>query len=125
MNDAPFKFAYYHQHEIDPRKLVGYQTDLLTDLAIQYLEVHEREEPLFLVLSPEPPHFPLHAPASFKRFDIDKLKTRENFIDLPGRREQLATYYAMVGFDQDRNRKRPPRTQINRFSVAVFGESTG
>jgi arylsulfatase A-like enzyme len=95
-NDEPFNFSYYHQDEIDPRKHDGYQTDILTDLAIDYLETRERYQPLFLVLSPEPPHFPLEAPDSFQRFDPDTLETRENFVDLPGRREQLATYYAMV-----------------------------
>ena len=74
----------------------GYQTDFLTDLAVDYLQSYDREEPLFLVLSVEPPHFPLEAPDSFERFDPTALETPPSFADSPEMRAQLATYYAMV-----------------------------
>lgn len=96
INNAPFKGFYYHQDEANPRWMDGYQTDVLTDLAIEYLEAYDREQPLFLVLSVEPPHFPLEAPEAFERFDPDALETPPNFADSAEMRAQLATYYAMV-----------------------------
>ena len=96
VNNAPFKGFYYHENEANPRKMTGYQTDFLTDLAIDYLRSYDREEPLFLVLSVEPPHFPLEAPAEFERFDPAALETPPSFADSPEMRAQLATYYAMV-----------------------------
>ncbi len=96
INNAPFSGFYYHQHEADPRRMDGYQTDFLTDMTIRYLETYDREQPLFLVLSVEPPHFPLEAPEAFERFDPGALETPPSFADSPAMRRQLATYYAMV-----------------------------
>lgn len=96
VNNAPFHSIYYHEDEANPRAMEGYQTDYLTSLAIEYLESYDREEPLFLVLSVEPPHFPLEAPESFERFDPAALETPPSFADSKEMREQLATYYAMV-----------------------------
>ena len=76
--------------------LAGYQTDVLTDFALQTIAGHDRDEPLFMVLSVEAPHFPLEAPEEFKRFDPDTLQVRPNFEDTPEMREQLALYYAMI-----------------------------
>jgi arylsulfatase A-like enzyme len=96
VNNAPFTGFYYQGSETNPHWMTKYQTDELTDLAIQYLRDYDREEPLFLVLSVEPPHFPLEAPEEFKRFDAAGLQTRPNFSDTPEMRAQLATYYAMI-----------------------------
>lgn len=97
VNNAPFKGFYYHEHETDPRKLDGYQTDALTDLTLAYLEAYDRDEPLFLTLSVEPPHFPLEAPERNQRFDPDQLVVRENFGEKEqDLRRQLAIYYAMI-----------------------------
>ena len=74
----------------------GYQTDVLTDLAIEYIESYPGDQPLYLVLSVEPPHFPLEAPEEYERFDPNQLQTRGNFEDTPELRKRLATYYAMV-----------------------------
>lgn len=96
INNAPFAGFYYHEHETEPRKMDKYQTDYLTDLAIEYLNAYEQEQPLFLVLSVEPPHFPLEAPEAFERFDPSALVVPPSFADTPEMRQQLATYYAMV-----------------------------
>jgi arylsulfatase A-like enzyme len=96
INNAPFNGFYYHEHEINPRPLGKYQTDALTELALEYLDAYDRDEPLFLVLSVEPPHFPLEAPDEFKRFEPAELQTPPNFADSPRMREQLSVYYAMV-----------------------------
>ena len=96
VNNAPFEGFYYHQNEVNPRKINGYQTDVLTDMAIRYLNEYGHQKPLFLVLSVEPPHFPLGVPDQFMRFDPSELKTQPNFSDIPEMREKLATYYAMI-----------------------------
>ena len=101
-NNDQFKGRYYHQDEVTPRKLDGYQADVLTDMTLEYLENYQRDEPLFLVLSVEPPHFPLEVPDSYKRFDPASLEVRPNFHDTPEMREKLTTYYAMVE-NLDRN----------------------
>ncbi len=96
VNNAPFEGFYFHEHEANPRKLDGYQTDVLTDMAIDYIRNYQKDEPLFLVLSVEPPHFPLEAPGKFERWKPEDLETKPNFVDSPGMRKDLATYYAMV-----------------------------
>ena len=96
INNAPFEGFYYHEHEANPRKMDKYQTDFLTDLTIDYLNSYDKDEPLFLVLSVEPPHFPLEAPEEFERFNPDELEVPPSFGDSPEMRKMLATYYAMV-----------------------------
>ena len=95
-NDDYSNGTYYHQDGVEPIPLAGYQTDVLTDFALEYIADYTRDEPLFLVLSVEPPHFPLEAPETFKRFDPESLEVRPNFEDTPEMREQLALYYAMI-----------------------------
>ena len=103
----PFNSYYFKGSDTQPTRMEGYQTDALTNLAIEYIRNYDREEPLFLVLSVETPHFTLEAPEKFKRFDPARLQVRPNFgrpLDiLPSPvasdaklRESLATYYAMI-----------------------------
>lgn len=96
LNNKPFDGFYYHQHEVEPRHMRGFQTDWLTDLALDYLRAYEGEEPLFLVWSVEPPHDPLAAPERFQRFDPASLVVPPNFEDTPAFRRELALYYAMI-----------------------------
>ena len=96
MNNSHFKGFYFSQNEINPQKIQGFQTDILTDMAMDYLQNYDGATPLFLVLSVDPPHWPIAAPASFMRLDPKMLKTRPNFGDKKDLREQLAGYYAMV-----------------------------
>ena len=103
-----FASYYYHNDDINPTKVDGYETDGLTAVALDYLERYDRDEPLFLVLSVTPPHFPLIVPDKWKRFDPDKLEVRPNFNQLDpffvsedertdeDMRECLANYYAMI-----------------------------
>jgi len=120
VNNAPFDGFYYHNDETNPRRMTKYQTDELTDLAIEYLHNYVGEEPLFLVLSVEPPHFPLDAPKENQRFDPANLQTRANFTDTPKMREQLAMYYAMIeNLDQNIGRL---REKIE--ATPKFGENT-
>jgi arylsulfatase A-like enzyme len=94
--NAPFQTYLYRNHDLEPTRLEGYQTDVLTDLVIDYIRRYDRPEPLYLVLSIEPPHFPLEVPEKFRRFDSAKLVLRPNCDDTPERRQHIATYYAMI-----------------------------
>ena len=91
-----FNSSIYERDNPDPTPLEGYETDALTDKAIDYLRHYDGEQPLFLVLSVTPPHFPLTAPEKWERFDPDDLEVRANFHDSPEMRHNLATYYAMI-----------------------------
>ncbi len=54
---------YFADDETEPRRVEGYQTDGLFDLAIDYVERRRpSERPFFLVLSIEAPHPPFMAP---------------------------------------------------------------
>jgi arylsulfatase A-like enzyme len=117
IND-PFRTSIYEGDAVEPTSLEGYQTDVLTDRVIEYLRAYDRDEPLFLVLSVEPPHFPLEVPEQWQRFDPQALEVRPNFIERPeppggapvpnpweshrihdmsnDMRRHLAAYYAMI-----------------------------
>jgi arylsulfatase A-like enzyme len=91
-----FASYYYRGHDVNPTKAVGYETDAYTELVIDYLRAYDRNEPLVLVLSVTPPHFPLIVPEQWQRFDPDSLVVPPNFTDTPQMRQCLATYYAMI-----------------------------
>jgi len=91
-----FSSSIYENDNVDPTALEGYETDALTDRAMEYIREYDRDEPLFLVLSVTPPHFPLIVPEEWKRFDPAALQVRENFEDSPEMRQHLADYYAMI-----------------------------
>ena len=91
-----FATYYYKNREITPRPLEGYSSDALTDLVVEYLQNYDGEEPLFLVVSYNPPHFPFEVPEKWKRFNEYELDVRPNFSEKPIMRERLALYYAMI-----------------------------
>ena len=91
-----FDSYVYSSHAAEPTRLDGYETDALTDRAIAYLRDYDRDEPLFLVLSVTPPHFPFLVGDEWKRLDAAQLEVRPNFVDTPENRELLAIYYAMI-----------------------------
>ncbi len=88
-------------------RLNGYETDLLTDRMIDYLnEKGEARrqgscEPFFAVLSVQPPHDPYIAPPEFmERHNRAGVQFRENVPNLAHIRErageELSGYYAMI-----------------------------
>jgi len=78
-----FNSSIYENENRNPTPLEGYETDALTDMAMEYIRSYEKEEPLFMVLSVTPPHFPLIVPEEWKRFDPATLEVRENFEESP------------------------------------------
>lgn len=91
-----FEGIVYRNNDVNPTRVDGYIADGVTDLAIDYMNSYNRSEPLFMVLSLDPPHFPMTVPDRFRRHDPHALQVRPNFVDSPGVRQDLATYYAMI-----------------------------
>lgn len=87
-------------------RLPGFETDELTNLLINYINTHAKDEknkasPFFAVLSVQPPHDPYVAPEKWRaRFSAADIKLRPNVPDIPRVTEQarreLAGYYAMI-----------------------------
>lgn len=76
--NAPFDTCYFVDDDPEPKRLNGFQTDGLTDLAIEQIRTLSRGgSPFFLVLSVEPPHFPLDV----KQEDLDRVCLREELPD--------------------------------------------
>ena len=120
LNNKPFDGHYYQGRETTFRRFKGYQTDCLTDLAMDYLKNYKGDKPLFMVLSVEPPHEPLDAPERFKRFDPASLQVRPNFTDTPEHSSALALYYAMIeNLDWNIGRLRAALNALPAFSNMV------
>lgn len=89
----------------------GYQPDLQTDIALEFLDdAADAAEPFFLFLSLGPPHMPFRAPAAYREmYDVEELELRPNVPTGPDAfdnpyagpyhddpRETLAHYYGMI-----------------------------
>ncbi len=93
---ANYKTYFYNNHDLEPEPVDGYHTDVLTDRAIDYLRNYDQSKPLYLVLSIEPPHFPLEVSEQFRCLDPDTLILRPNCDDTSERRQHIVNYYAMI-----------------------------
>lgn len=69
----PFNTFYFEDADPTPKRIEGFQTDGLFDLAMSHLRTGwKRSQPFCCVLSVEPPHFPLDAPAE----DLERWRGR-------------------------------------------------
>lgn len=94
---AHFEPRYWINDETEPVTVDGWEPDVQTDVAIEYIREH-RDHPFFLTVSYGPPHNPYKAPERFvKQYEGRTLKERPN---VPPRNEkdkdQLLHYDAMV-----------------------------
>lgn len=108
LRNDPFDTYYYVDDDPTPRRIDGYQTDGLTDLAIEYLRAdRDPDRPFFCVLSVEPPHPPYEAPSAYEdRWEDRELEFHPNVdfdpdIDsqkaaTPSVIDDLRGYYAMI-----------------------------
>ena len=95
--------CYIHGHdgdeEVDLFKLPGYETDCLTDMAVERLKARSEDDaPFFMVVSVQPPHVPGLAPAEQRRYQAQQLTLRPN---VPASEEAdarigLSSYYAQI-----------------------------
>lgn len=109
-----FSVSAYRNLNTEPERFEGYETDVLTDEAIRYIQNYRGERPLFLVLSVTPPHFPMLVPIEWQRHEPSKLEVSQNFMTWKGvptaccqdgggtlineeeARKNLALYYDMI-----------------------------
>jgi arylsulfatase A-like enzyme len=107
LRNDPFGTVFFIDGEEVPRVDEGYQTDIMFDQALHYLDNRGFGKPFFLVVSVEPPHPPLIAPESYsKRWEGRDLTLPPNMVTDkkykmrgPGCKDildEMRTYYAMI-----------------------------
>lgn len=87
-------------------KLDGYETDVLTDMLINYIDDKKQssdnnQEPFFAVLSVQPPHNPYVAPGQYRQdHHVSNVALRDNVPSIKSIKDQakkeLAGYYAQI-----------------------------
>jgi arylsulfatase A-like enzyme len=94
---AHFEPEYWVNDETEAVTVDGWEPDVQTDVAIEYIRKHQND-PFFLMVSYGPPHNPYKAPERFvKQYEGRKLEDRPNVPPRPQKdQEQLLHYNAMV-----------------------------
>jgi arylsulfatase A-like enzyme len=103
----PYDTYYFLNDDPKPRKIEGYQTDRLFDLAIDHLRERSGDKPFAMVLSVEPPHPLFTAPPAYLDRWRDRDVTFRPNVDTGkdyntrgphsrGLVDDLRVYYAMV-----------------------------
>ena len=94
--------CYLHGHdgeeEIEHYRLPGYETNCLTDMAMERIIGRKDNRPFFMVVSVQPPHPPHLAPAEHRNYQGQQIEIRPN---VPGNCEKrarfaLSGYYAQI-----------------------------
>lgn len=95
--------TWVHGHEDDKEiehyRLPEYETDCLTDMALERIEARRNSDrPFFMVVSVQPPHWPQLAPAENRNYQAQQLTLRPN---VPATHEDwtrtnLSGYYAQI-----------------------------
>ena len=136
-NNSPWD-CWVHGHgpkgEIPLHRLDGFETDVLTDVLINFLERRAKEsEPFFGVLSVQPPHNPYAAPEEWmRRHNPARVQLRPNVPAVPRvvdrARRELAGYHAMIenlDWNLGRVRSALARLGIAQDTVIVFFSDHG
>ena len=94
---AHFKPEYWVNDDTEPVTVDGWEPDVQTDVAIEYIRTHQ-DHPFFLAVSYGPPHNPYKAPERFlKQYEGRLLEERPNVPPRPEKdKDQLLHYDAMV-----------------------------
>lgn len=100
LRNRPFDVVYFENDDPTPRQLDGFETDGLTDLAIEFLS-DTADEPFFLVVSVTPPHPEFTAPDEYLDRWADRELTLPPNVDRNVLTEQelwddLRAYYAAI-----------------------------
>lgn len=101
--------SWVHGHDLwgrndsiaDSEKLKGYETDVLIDKAISFINRISKDTPFFLVISVQPPHDPYVAPQTYmEKRDKEKIVLRKNVPPIKRienkTKEDLLGYYAQI-----------------------------
>lgn len=92
--------SQYFRDTSDPIPIKRFETEIWTDLGLEFLEQsHKDGKPFYLTIQMGPPHDPYKAPPEYgAMYNIETIHLPPNYIkgpNLPGRKE-LAEYYAMI-----------------------------
>lgn len=95
--------CFLHGHdgdeELPHHRLPGYETDCLTDLALEKITGRKNSDrPFFMVVSVQPPHYPNIAPARNRRYQAQQLTLRPNVPESCAGEARIALsgYYAQI-----------------------------
>ncbi len=86
LRNGPFDTCYNEDGDLTPKRIDGYQTDGLFDLAMEYLKERPdpyRNKPWACIVSVEPPHFPMEAPK-----DLEDKWLANDLVDPPNHLKQ-------------------------------------
>lgn len=101
-NNSPWDcWIHGHEHaaEVVHTRLPGYETDCLTDMALERITSRKDSgRPFFMVISVQPPHLPTLAPPQYRRYQAQQLTLRPNVPETEEEkaRFQLSGYYAQI-----------------------------
>jgi arylsulfatase A-like enzyme len=92
-----FKPAYWLNDATEPVKVDGWEPDVQTDLAVEYInQRREQRSPFCLMVSYGPPHNPYRAPqADLKRYD-KPIEFQPNTVGSDRLADVIRNYYGMV-----------------------------
>lgn len=103
--------------EIDPQ---GHATDLFTDWTIDYLKKRKDEEnPFFLYLAYNAPHFPIQPPQDF----LDKVLKRES--NLSEKRAKNVAFIEHLDFNVGKVMRALKETGLDENTLVVFTSDNG
>lgn len=95
--------CWIHGHEnaleVAHTRLPGFETDCLTDMALERISARRNSaRPFFMVISVQPPHVPTLAPPQHRRYQAQQLTLRPNVPSTEEQkaRFQLSGYYAQI-----------------------------
>lgn len=95
--------SWVHGHEngeeVPHTRLGTYETDSLTDMALERISARkDSDNPFFMVISVQPPHVPTLAPPQHRRYQAQQLRLRPNVpaTEEEKARFQLSGYYAQI-----------------------------
>jgi len=101
LRNSFFDTCYFADDDPEPKRIEGYQTDGLFDLAHRYIETERpKDRPFFMILSVEAPHPPFEAPEP----SVDAVRARGPLrhrpnVDIAGIRFFPPEWHAGGGFD--------------------------
>jgi len=130
LRNGPHDTWYFEDDNPTPKRIDGYQTDGLFDLAMDHLRNgRDKSKPFHLLLSVEPPHPPYEAPTDLEAAWADRdIQLPPNFrADSDATRARLIaqrrTYYAMIE-NLDSNVERLRRflidERLEKNTIVVF-----
>lgn len=107
----------YNQEEINP---TGHATDIFTDWTIEYLNKHkEEDQPFFLYLAYNAPHFPIQPPADW----LTKVKKREPQLAEP--RAKNVALIEHLDFNIGRVLRALEETGLDENTLVIFTSDNG